>query len=70
MPNYIGNITWGMGYPDRGLLPNQCVWSKPTSFTGASWAQASVKTELRPFISKRSNSYRDIIAPVGPDPSL
>lgn len=70
MSNCIGNITWGIDYPDKGLLPNQCVWSKPTSFTGASWAQASVKTEPRPFISKRSNSCRDIIAPVSPDPSL
>lgn len=66
MPNYTGNIS----YPDRALLPNRCVWSKPTRFTGASWAQASVKTKLRPFISMRSNSCRDIIAPVSPDPSL
>lgn len=76
-PNCFGNITWNTGSPDRGLLPNLCVWSKLTSFT-ASWAEAPVKVELRPFIcstskkpiSKGSNSYRDIIASVSPWPTF
>ena len=77
IPNCIGNTTWHVGYPERGLLPTSCVWSKPASFT-ASWAEASVRSELRPCIysasekpiSKRSNSDRDIITSVSPDPSL
>lgn len=75
IPKCTETLTWDIDYPDRGSLPSSCVWNKLTSLI-ASWAGASVKTELETFylfclqetISKGSNSYRDMITSVSPRP--